>query len=231
MGEVAIELSEALRQIQLPRGYTLTVGGAWEDQQESFATLQQGFLVALILMYMVMASQFESLRDPLLILITIPLAGIGVMAVFAFTETTLNVQSFIGLIVLAGIVVNNAIVVIDYVNQLRRENPDWKMQDLVEAASVRRFRPIVMTTLTTILAMAPVAVGWGDGGELQAPMARVVIGGLVSGTMTTLFAIPLLYVTVGQLTQRTSDSPELLTAKQHEETRLASNPQPVQAKA
>lgn len=231
LGEVAIELSEALRQIQLPRGYTLTVGGAWEDQQESFATLQQGFLVALILMYMVMASQFESLRDPLLILITIPLAGIGVMAVFAFTETTLNVQSFIGLIVLAGIVVNNAIVVIDYVNQLRRENPDWKMQDLVEAASVRRFRPIVMTTLTTILAMAPVAVGWGDGGELQAPMARVVIGGLVSGTMTTLFAIPLIYVTVGQLTQRTSDSPELLTAKQHEETRLASNPQPFQAKA
>jgi len=205
LGEVAAELSAALRQLDVPRGYTLTVGGAWEDQQESFNTLQQGFLVALILMYMVMASQFESLRDPLLILVTIPLAGIGVMAVFAFTNTTLNVQSFIGLIVLAGIVVNNAIVVIDYVNQLRRDNPDWAIRDVIEAAAVRRFRPIVMTTLTTILAMAPVAAGWGDGGELQAPMARVVIGGLFTGTLTTLFAIPLLYLTLAQLLGKTAE--------------------------
>ncbi|MBC8291232.1 MAG: efflux RND transporter permease subunit, partial [Planctomycetes bacterium] len=107
------------------------------------------------------------------------------------SETTLNVQSFIGLVMLAGIVVNNAIVLVDYMNQLRRREPDTPVADLVHRASVRRFRPILMTTLTTVLAMTPIAMGLGDGGELQAPMARVVIGGLISATLITLVAIPI----------------------------------------
>jgi len=142
-------------------------------------------------MYMVMASQFESLGDPILILLTLPLAAIGVVAMLLLTETTLNVQSFIGLVMLAGIVVNNAIVLVDYMNQLRRQDPDAAPSDLVRQASVRRFRPILMTTLTTVLAMTPIAMGLGDGGELQAPMARVVIGGLISATLITLVAIPI----------------------------------------
>ncbi|MDQ3332864.1 MAG: efflux RND transporter permease subunit [Planctomycetota bacterium] len=108
------------------------------------------------------------------------------------TGTTLNVQSFIGLVILAGIVVNNAIVLVDYYNLLKREEPDLTADSLVVRGAVRRFRPIVMTSSTTILAMLPVAFGWGEGGELQAPMARVVVGGLTSGMLITLFAIPLL---------------------------------------
>ena len=153
--------------------------------------LIKGFLLAILLMYMVMASQFESLRDPLLILFTLPLAAIGVILVLVFWDTTLNVQSFIGLIILAGVVVNNAIVLIDYANQLRREDNLRTNAEIIQQAAVRRFRPIIMTTLTTVLGMLPVALGWGEGGELQAPMARVVIGGLTSGTLITLVAIPI----------------------------------------
>lgn len=108
------------------------------------------------------------------------------------TGTTLNVQSFIGLVILAGIIVNNAIVLVDYYNLLKREEPGLSIDQLVIRGAVRRFRPIVMTSSTTILAMLPVAFGWGEGGELQAPMARVVVGGLTSGMLITLFAIPLI---------------------------------------
>jgi HAE1 family hydrophobic/amphiphilic exporter-1 len=121
----------------------------------------------------------------------LPLAGIGVVLVLVFWDTTLNAQSFIGLVVLAGIVVNNAIVLVDYVNQLRRRHPDRELSDVIEQAAVRRFRPIVMTTLTTVLGMLPVALALGEGAELQAPLARVVVGGLISGTLITLVAIPL----------------------------------------
>jgi HAE1 family hydrophobic/amphiphilic exporter-1 len=151
-----------------------------------------GFLLAVVLMYMVMASQFESLKDPLVILITLPFGAIGVVVILVFSETTLNVQSFIGIVMLSGIVVNNAIVLVDYVNQLRQQHPELTPQEIATRAGVRRLRPILMTTLTTVLAMIPVALGWGEGGELQAPMARVVIGGLMSGTVMTLVAIPLI---------------------------------------
>ncbi len=220
LGSAVQELTDRLRTIHLPNGYSLGIGGDWEEQQKGFVDLQQGFLLALLLMYMVMASQFESFLDPLLILASVPLAGIGVILVLTQFHTTLNVQSFIGVIVLAGIVVNNAIVVIDYVRQLREEHPEAPVSSLVEQACVRRFRPIVMTTLTTVLAMIPVALGWGDGGELQAPMARVVIGGLISATLTTLIGIPLLYVAVGSLAKRVQPLPETVPAT----TRLIPEP-------
>jgi hydrophobic/amphiphilic exporter-1 (mainly G- bacteria), HAE1 family len=191
LGGVVRDLRRQLSQIPTIPGFTLNVAGDWEDQQKSFTALLQGFLLAIVLMYMVMASQFESLTDPLLILLTLPLAAIGVVAVLVLSETTLNVQSFIGLVMLAGIVVNNAIVLIDYMNQLRQREPTLSATEIAARAASRRFRPIVMTTLTTVLAMFPIALGIGDGGELQAPMARVVIGGLVSSTLITLIAIPL----------------------------------------
>lgn len=192
LGNVIADLKSSLAEMSIPEGFHVDISGDWEEQQESFNLLVQGFLLAVLLMYMVMAAQFESLRDPLLILFTLPLAAIGVILVFVFWDTTLNVQSFIGLIVLAGVVVNNAIVLVDYTNKLRERYPDQSALEVTRTASVRRFRPIVMTTLTTVLGMLPVAIGAGEGGELQAPVARVVIGGLLSGTVITLVLIPLI---------------------------------------
>ena len=192
LGSVIADLQHSLDVIPVPDDFTVEIGGDYEEQQESFQMLQVGLLLAVILMYMIMAAQFESLRSPLLILASLPLAGVGVVLVLVFWDTTLNVQSFIGVIVLAGIVVNNAIVLVDYTNQLRTADPSLRLSEIIHRAGVRRFRPIVMTTLTSVVGMLPVALGLGEGGELQAPMARVVIGGLVSGTLMTLFAIPLL---------------------------------------
>jgi len=192
LGSTVGNLQERLNELQLPSGFSLTIAGDWEEQQKSFSMLRGGLILAVVLMYMVMASQFESLLDPLLILVTIPLGAIGVILMLVLTGTSLNVQSYIGITMLSGIVVNNAIVLIDYINRLRRSEPDADIADIIRRAGLRRFRPILMTTLTTVMAMTPIALGWGEGGELQAPMARVVIGGLTSGTLITLLAIPLL---------------------------------------
>lgn len=193
LGGAVADLQQEINTLPRPEGFSYRIAGDWKNQQESFEALQQGFILALILMYMVMASQFESLRDPLLILVAVPLGGVGVILMLLATGTTFNVQSFIGTVILAGIVVNNAIVLVDYINQLRRSQAEARIDDVIVQAAVRRFRPILMTTLTTVLAMTPIALGWGEGGELQAPMARVVIGGLISGTLITLLAIPLIY--------------------------------------
>lgn len=192
LGSVVADLRNEIASLPVPDGYQIDISGDWEEQQASFQVLLRGFLLAVLLMYMIMAAQFESLRDPLLILFALPLAAIGVILVFVYWETTLNVQSFIGLIVLAGVVVNNAIVLVDYANRLRCRFPERPAIHIIRDAGKRRFRPIVMTTLTTVLGMLPVALGTGEGGELQAPMARVVIGGLLSGTLITLVVIPLL---------------------------------------
>lgn len=206
LGHVVRDLQRELRRIPPVEGFVLNISGDWEDQQESFNALTMGFILSVVLMYMVMASQFESLGAPLLILLTLPLAAIGVVTVLLTTETTLNVQSFIGLVMLAGIVVNNAIVLIDYMNQLRHREPERPAVDIVKQAALRRFRPILMTTLTTVLAMTPIALGLGDGGELQAPMARVVIGGLSSATLITLLAIPLAWKAAVGRTRGSSES-------------------------
>jgi len=197
LGSAVADLQTRLNSLPLPESFSMNIAGDWEEQQKSFAELKVGLILAIVLMYMVMASQFESLRDPLLILITIPFGAIGVILILVFTETTLNVQSFIGVVMLAGIVVNNAIVMIDYMKQLRQTQPELAMNDVVIQAAVRRFRPVLMTSCTTVFAMLPIALGWGEGGELQAPMARVVIGGLAVGTVITLFAIPVVYRVCG----------------------------------
>ena len=208
LGHAVKDLQKELRKIPTVDGFTISVAGDWQDQQKSFSALTNGFILAVILMYMVMASQFESLGAPLLILLSLPLAAIGVVTILLSTETTLNVQSFIGLVMLAGIVVNNAIVLIDYMMQLRSRDPQRPGMEIVKQAAMRRFRPILMTTLTTVLAMLPIAMGIGDGGELQAPMARVVIGGLTSSTLITLIAIPLAwYAAFGRRVKQLSDTP------------------------
>jgi HAE1 family hydrophobic/amphiphilic exporter-1 len=144
---------------------------------------------------MVMAAQFESLRDPFIILFSIPLAAIGVTLILVLTKTNFNMQGFLGVIILLGIVVNNAIVLIDYTNLLIREH-GAPLREAVVTAGRRRLRPILMTTATTVLGLLPMSFGFGEGGELQAPLARVVIGGLTSSTLITLVIIPIIYYTL-----------------------------------
>jgi HAE1 family hydrophobic/amphiphilic exporter-1 len=141
---------------------------------------------------MVMAGQFESFRDPFVVLFSIPMALIGVVVTMILTGTIFSMQAFIGCIMLAGIVVNNAILLVDYTNQLRRRE-NMPMAEAIRLSGSRRLRPILMTTLTTALALIPLSFGFGEGGEAQAPLARVVIGGLLSSTLITLVLIPVAY--------------------------------------
>jgi HAE1 family hydrophobic/amphiphilic exporter-1 len=203
LGNIVRDLEESLSGLSIPTGYEIDFGGEWEEQQEAFAELTFAAVLALVLVYMVMASQFESLRDPFIILLSIPLAGIGVTALLLITGTTFNIQGFLGLIVLVGIVVNNAIVLIDYTNLLRREH-HLDLRDSIVQAGRHRLRPILMTTVTTVLGLIPMALGIGEGGELQAPLARTVIGGLLTSTMITLIVIPVVYMLFEERTERHS---------------------------
>ena len=155
-------------------------------------------MLAIILVYLVMAAQFESFKYPFLIMFSLPMAFIGVVLMLFLTNTTFNIQGFIGIIMLVGIVVNNAIVLVDYVLQLIRDHGMSVMDSLITGGR-RRLRPILMTTLTTVLGLTPMAMGLGEGAELQVPMARVLIGGMISSTFITLFFIPTLFLTVEKL--------------------------------
>jgi HAE1 family hydrophobic/amphiphilic exporter-1 len=201
LGNVVSDLRELLREITLPRGFSFVYGGEYEDQQESYQQLGLALILAVLLVYMVMASLFESLVHPLIIMFSIPFAVIGVILTLLLTGTTLNVQALMGVIMLAGIVVNNAIVLLDYVNMLRRTK-GVSLREAVEEGGRRRLRPILMTTLTTCLALTPMGIGLGEGSELQAPMARVVIGGLLVSTMITLVLIPTIYTIIEERRQR-----------------------------
>ena len=190
----------ALNQLNWPEGYRYEVGGAAEDQQRSFFYLMIAFLIAGILTYMVMASQFESLLEPLIIIVTIPLALSGVLLMLWFTGTPVSVTAMVGLVLLTGIVVNNGIVMIDYIKILRARGQD-RHQAIVNGAT-RRLRPILMTALTTILAMTPLALQIGAGAETWSPMARTVIGGLTMSTILMLFAVPCMYNLVNKLVEK-----------------------------
>lgn len=209
LGSIIGDLEVELAKISRPDGYEFEFGGEWQDQQEAFRELLFAAFLALILVYMVMAAQFESLRDPFIILFSIPLAAIGVVTMLVATSTTFNMQGFLGVIVLLGIVVNNAIVLIDYTNQLRREH-GYGIREAVITAGERRLRPILMTTVTTVLGLAPMGLGIGEGSELQVPMARVVIGGLMTSTLITLVFIPVVYASLEEFTERVSGRREAM---------------------
>ncbi len=197
LGTVTREVQQLLESYNWPVGYQWTVGGAAEDMMESFFWLLVALMGGSILVYMVMASQFESLLDPFIIIFTIPLSFVGVAWALFLTRTALSVVAMIGIIILVGIVVNNAIVMIDYIEQLRQRG--LEMFEAVRTAARRRLRPILMTALTTILAMVPLALALGTGAELWAPMARSVIGGLTAATFLTLMIIPTVYTILGDL--------------------------------
>ena len=158
---------------------------------DSFQSLIFALALAVFLVYLVMASQFESLLHPFIILFTIPLALVGAILGLYLTGTTISVVVFIGLILLAGIVVNNAIVLIDLINQMREKGAE-KLDAILDGGK-SRLRPILMTTLTTTLGLLPLAIGFGDGAELRAPMGITVIGGLLVSTLLTLVVIPVMY--------------------------------------
>ena len=192
MGSVLADIQKGLRNIPIPKDFGIVFGGDYEEQQRAFRELMMSFVLALVLVYMVMASLYESLRYPLVVMFSVPLAGIGVIVMLFLTHTTFNVQSFIGCIMLGGIAVNNAILLVDHINLLRRRD-QMPLRAAIEEAGRRRLRPILMTATTTILAMTPLALGIGEGGEAQAPMARAIIGGLLSSSLITLVVIPTVY--------------------------------------
>jgi HAE1 family hydrophobic/amphiphilic exporter-1 len=211
LGAAAAEAAEIVGRTPLPEGITALVSGQSEEMQDSFESMQFALLLAVFLVYLVMASQFESLIHPFVILFTIPLALVGAVLALFITGTTLNIVAFIGIIMLAGIVVNNAIVLVDLINQLRAQG--YERHAAIVEAGQARLRPILMTSLTTALGLLPMALGFGEGSEVRTPMAITVIGGLVVSTMLTLVVIPVVYslldrkritVAVGQGAQATS---------------------------
>ncbi len=192
MGSVLAEARRAIRKIPVPRDFSISFGDDYAEQQQAFRELTMSLVLALLLVYMVMACQYESLKDPFIVMFSVPLAAIGVVLVLFLTDTTFNVQSYIGCIMLGGIVVSNAILLVDHTSLLRREE-GMGLREAIEEAGRRRLRPILMTALTTMLGLLPLALGMGEGGEAQAPMARVVIGGLLSSTLITLIFVPVMY--------------------------------------
>ena len=192
LASAAAAAQRMLDEIAHPPGVRSFVGGQNQEMEGSFQSLQLALILALILVYLVMASLFESLIHPLSIMLTIPFAMVGAVIALWATSTAISVVVFIGLILLVGIVVNNAIVLVDRVNELRRQHGLTKNAALKEGAA-QRLRPILMTTLTTVLGLLPMALGFGDAAELRTPMAVTVIGGLLVSTLLTLVLIPVAY--------------------------------------
>lgn len=191
VGSIGSEIARKLEGLSLPSGYSIETGGEQQEIAESFSGLFQALILAILLVYMVMAAQFESLLHPFTIMFSIPLAYSGSFIGLLITGRSMGITAFIGIIMLAGIVVNNAIVLVDYVNTLRAGG--MERREAILKAGPTRLRPILMTTMTTILGLLPIALGIGEGAETQAPMATVVIGGLVTSTILTLVIIPVIY--------------------------------------
>ena len=194
LGDAAEDIQGIIDEFMLPIDFVVGIKGQNEEMQVAFASLQFAILLSIFLVYLVMASQFESLLHPFVIMFTFPFSIIGVVATLVLTGQTISVVVLIGVIMLTGIVVNNAIVLVDYINQLRRKGSE--LQDAIVEAAQTRLWPIMMTTATTVLGLLPMAIGVGEGAELRAPMAITVIGGLIAGTVVTLVLVPLIYMTI-----------------------------------
>ncbi|MBI4388044.1 MAG: efflux RND transporter permease subunit [Candidatus Omnitrophica bacterium] len=205
--DVLMGVSEAVSRIERPNAYEVKLVGKAKEVKESFRSIAYVIVLALVLNYMIMAAQFESFVQPLIIMLTVPLAMFGVALALWLTGTSVSTISLLGIMILAGTVVNNAIVLIDFINQRRMAG-----EELVSASiesSFVRFRPIVMSALTTLAGLIPLALGIGEGAELQAPLAIAMGGGVMSGTLLTLFVIPAVYVLVVRLADSLTGVPEL----------------------
>jgi HAE1 family hydrophobic/amphiphilic exporter-1 len=200
LDHVVREIRTNLAGVTFPPGYQYSITGEEEQRQESFANLKFALLLSILLMYMVLASQFESLIHPFTIMLAIPTALVGTILLFLALGIPLNIMAYIGIIMLGGIAVNDSIVLVDAILQLQRQG--MTVREAVLEAGQRRLRPIIMTTLTTVLAMLPLTIGIGEGAALRSPMALAVIGGLVSSTILTLAVIPCVYVIIERAKKR-----------------------------
>ena len=195
----AKNVEEVISQVEFPSGYSYSISGEEEMRKDSMKSLMFALVLSIILVYMVLASQFESLLHPFTILLTIPLAVSGAIMMFIATATTVNIMGVIGIVMLVGIAVNNSIILVDRINQLKTS---MTLEDAIVEAGRQRIRPILMTTLTTILALLPMAIGIGEGAGLRAPMAIAVIGGLLTSTLMSLAVIPSLYYVFETMKER-----------------------------
>ena len=191
LGRTLDTVRQELAGLGLPPTVVAELAGQEEELKVSFDSLRLALVLAIFMVYVVMAVQFESLRYPLVILLSVPLGIVGVVAALLLTGSSLSVLALIGAVMLAGIVVNNAIVLVDAINRRRREGQ--QLEEAIVDAGRERLRPILMTTATTVLALLPLALGLGAGDELRRPMAITVIGGLTVATLLTLVIIPCLY--------------------------------------
>ena len=191
------DLEQAIDQLEVNPTSNIEVLGEEQKRKDAFGSLQFALILSIVLVYMVMASQFESLLHPFTILLTIPLAGVGAVWAFLMLGHTFNIMAYIGIVMLAGIAVNDSIILVDAINQFKRSGQGLK--DAIISAAQQRVRPILMTSLTTILALLPLTFGFGDSAALRSPMAIAVIGGLVTSTLLTLVVIPCVYYVFDQL--------------------------------
>jgi multidrug efflux pump subunit AcrB len=203
LGTVAAAVRQVLDETPPPDGFTVRLGGQAAAQQEAFQGLGFAGLLAIALVYMVLASQFKSLVDPLVIMFSVPLGVAGVALMLWLTGTTLSVNSFMGIIMMIGIVVSNGVLLVDFANVLRRRGKS--LHDATVEAGRTRLRPILMTTIATLVGLVPMALGLGEGSETNLPLARAVIGGLTVSTGLTLFFVPVLYTWFDRFANRSAD--------------------------
>jgi len=197
LDKIVGDITASLDSLSYPPRYTYEIGGEEQQRRESFGNLKFALLLSLVLVYMVLASQFESMLHPFIILLTIPLACVGSLVTFFILGMTMNIMAYIGIIMLAGIAVNDSIVLVDRINQLRREGEG--VSEAILNAGEQRIRPILMTSLTTILGLVPLTFSFGEGASLRAPMAWAVIGGLTTSTLLTLVVIPCYYFVLARI--------------------------------
>ncbi|MBA7494775.1 Cobalt-zinc-cadmium resistance protein CzcA [subsurface metagenome] len=200
LGHIMEEVRDRLAGFKMPQGYFIEYGGSYKSMMESYGSLGIAFLLAMLLVYMIMAAQFESLLHPFVIMFSIPFALVGVLWTLFLTGVNLSVNAIVGVVMLSGIVVNNGIVLIDCINRLRREGVE-KTEAIIRATQIR-FRPILMTTSTTILGVAPMVFMRGSGAEMRRPLALAVMGGLLFGTMITLIIMPAVYSALDNLSSK-----------------------------
>jgi HAE1 family hydrophobic/amphiphilic exporter-1 len=191
LDKVVGKIQEKIATIDVPSQYNIKVTGEEQKREESIGNLKFALLLSIVLVFMVLASQFESLIQPFVILLTIPLSIVGSVLLFFVMGMPFNIMAIIGIIMLGGIAVNDSIIFVDRINQLRVEG--IAKHEAIVLAGQQRIRPIVMTSLTTILALLPLTFGFGEGASLRSPMALAVIGGLVTSTLLTLVVIPCVY--------------------------------------
>jgi multidrug efflux pump subunit AcrB len=190
-GDVGTEVQELVKKIELPPGYRFDVSGQTQQMQETFGAAVAALCIAVIFIYLILASQFGSFLQPIAIMMSLPLSLIGVFVALLISGSTLNIFSIIGFIMLMGLVTKNAILLLDFTNQSQRQG--MSQHDAILSAGQVRLRPILMTSLAMIFGMLPMAIGAGEGGEFQAPMGRAVMGGIITSTLLTLVVVPVAY--------------------------------------